>query len=99
MQGLRTKEDSKFEKFFGEVQKEAEKQNSVFFINFGECKDIEFNDMIVDDLFGWLIPNKLVEQFEERFKKNDNLNEFDKFLIWCISEIKDNKLAINFKDF
>ena len=55
--------------------------------------------MIVDDLFGWLIPNKLVEQFEERFKKNDNLNEFDKFLIWCISEIKDNKLAINFKDF
>ncbi|SFE13462.1 hypothetical protein SAMN02910327_00413 [Peptostreptococcaceae bacterium pGA-8] len=99
MKGLRTKEGSKFEKFFEEVQKEAEKQNSVFFLNFGECKDIEFKDMVVDDLFGWLIPNRFAPQFKKAFEKNDILKTFDEFLIWCIPEIKNNELTITFKTF
>ena len=49
MIGLRTKEDEKFIRYFKIVQKEAEKNGFVFFLDFGECNDIKYNDMIIDE--------------------------------------------------
>ena len=47
MLGLRTQENNKFINFFKLVQDEASKANKVFFLDFGECEDIDFMDMEV----------------------------------------------------
>ena len=64
MKGLRTQEGIKFESFFNIVQKFANRQNAVFFLKSGEGNEIIRNDFEGEDLFGWLIPNDLVEKFE-----------------------------------
>lgn len=58
MLGLRTQENNEFIKFFELVQAEANKLNKVFFLDFGQCEDVQFNGMEVDSLYGWLIPKK-----------------------------------------
>ncbi len=97
MLGLRTQENNKFIKFFKLVQDEASKANKVFFLDFGECKDIDFMDMEVDSLFGWLIPKEMVDKFKEKFEKEKDLSGWDDYCVWVITEMKDNKLKILFK--
>ena len=45
MQGLRTQENQKFKKFFEQVQNEAAKRNSIFFLDCGQGNIFE-NDFI-----------------------------------------------------
>jgi hypothetical protein len=97
MLGLRTQENNKFIKFFKLVQDEASKANKVFFLDFGECEDIDFMDMEVDSLFGWLIPEEIVDKFKVRFEKEKDLSGWDDYCVWVIPEIKDNKLNIVFE--
>lgn len=97
MLGLRTQENNEFIKFFEIVQNEAEKLNKVFFLDFGQCDDILFKGMEVDSLFGWLIPNEVVEEFNEDFIKDVNLSKWDEYNSWVIPDIRDNKLNIVFE--
>lgn len=97
MQGLRTKEDKKFLKYFEQVQKHAKVRKSVFFLDFGECKDIQFKDMIIDELFGWLIPFEKLEDFEVLFYEEKISDDWDKYSCWAIPSIKENKLSIVFE--
>ena len=97
MLGLRTQENNKFIKFFKLVQDEASKANKVFFLDFGECEDIEFKDMEVDSLFGWLIPKEMVDKFKDEFEKEKVLSKWDDYCVWVIPEIKDYKLNIIFE--
>jgi len=99
MQGLRTKENNKFLNFFKKVQESALKMNKVFFLDAGECLDIEFDNMVVDEMSGWLIPLEDVVSFELKFNKNMNLDEFENFYIWVIPTIKNQELSIEFKNF
>lgn len=96
MLGLRTKESDRFLKFFSKVQEKANLEDKVFFLDFGECKDIEFEDMEVDTLFGWLIPKQDSKDFENIFingKIEDKWNDFYKTIDF---DIKNNSLSINF---
>lgn len=52
MKGLRTSETEKFLKFFNKVQELANVESKVFFLDFGECKQVKYEDMEVDILFG-----------------------------------------------
>lgn len=97
MLGLRTQENNKFIEFFKLVQDEASKVNKVFFLDFGECEDIEFKDMQVDSLFGWLIPKEMVDKFKDEFEKEKALSKWDDYCVWVIPEIKENKLNIVFE--
>ena len=97
MLGLRTQENSEFIKFFKLVQDEAKKLNKVFFLDFGQCDDIEFKGMEVDSLFGWLIPDEDVEKFNTEFIKKSNLSKWDEYFTWAIPRIIDNKLNIVFE--
>ncbi|MDY3007405.1 hypothetical protein [Anaerococcus porci] len=97
MLGLRTQESNEFINYFTFVQSEANKLNRVFFLDFGECDDKMFNDMEVDTLFGWLIPNEMVNIFKENFEKNKSLSNWDDYCIWVIPEIDGNKLNIEFE--
>lgn len=79
------------------VQYEASKSNKVFFLDFGEYEDVYFNDMEVDSLFGWLIPKEKVDKFKGKFEKEKDLSNWDKYCVWVIPEIKENKLIIVFE--
>ena len=52
MVGLRTCEGEKFERFFALVQREALKQNCVFFLDSGEGHIFENENMEYSDLCG-----------------------------------------------
>ncbi|MDD2213470.1 MAG: hypothetical protein PHR21_02870 [Oscillospiraceae bacterium] len=99
MQGLRTKENPKFLNFFEQVQKEAAAIGCVFFLDFGECKDIPFENMEIDDISGWLIPNSQSSHFEALFSNDRDLGEFEKFYTWCIPSIENGTLRIEFRNF
>lgn len=91
MLGLRTKEDEKFIRFFEIVQKEAEKNGFIFFLDFGECNDIQHKDMIIDELFGWKIPVGKAEEFEKVFNSRKNTSKWDKYCSWVIPKINNDK--------
>lgn len=97
MLGLRTKENNSFKKFFEKVQDKASSLDSVFFLDFGECQDLQVNNMEVDTLFGWLIPNDKVSLFEKEFLSSRKIDDsWDDFCIWVIPEIKDKDVQIKF---
>ena len=97
MLGLRTKDNDRFIKYFNLVQSEAQKLNCCFFIDFGQCDDIQFKDMEVDRLFGWLIPRKHIDAFNKEYIQSKVNEKWDKYCSWVIPEIIDDKLYINFE--
>lgn len=99
MKGLRTQDNDQFIKFFQKVQDEAGKRNAVFFLDFGEEKNIKFQDMELDDLFGWLVPLDQVNEFETAFTAFSDLQKWDDLSLWCISTVRNNELDIEFKSF
>ena len=56
MQGLRTQESDKFNKFFSLIQDEAKKHNAIFFADAGDGHDLETPELECEDMMGWLIP-------------------------------------------
>ncbi|MEB3429710.1 hypothetical protein VLK81_06740 [Citroniella saccharovorans] len=97
MLGLRTQENNEFIKFFELVQAEANKLNKVFFLDFGQCEDVQFNGMEVDSLYGWLIPKEEVETFNKEFINKINLSKWNDYCAWVIPNIINEKLNIVFE--
>lgn len=99
MRGLRKREDSKFEKFFGIVQDAAKKKGCAFFLDCGEGRDLETEDLSGEDLSGWLIPEDRAAQFEKEFLGGhirEVWNEFIAFATWHSSP---NGINISFQQF
>ena len=96
MKGLRTQEGIKFESFFNIVQKFANRQNAVFFLKSGEGNEIIRNDFEGEDLFGWLIPNDLVEKFEKEFAARTEGDTWEKFETFANWEESNNSIIITF---
>ena len=86
MRELRTQENKAFENFFEIVRKEADKRESLFFVDCGEGRELFMPDMEGEDLFGWLIPRDRADEFEKEFVKNavdlDKWEEFECFAQW-----------------
>lgn len=99
MRGLRTKESNEFLRFFEKVQAAAAERDAIFFLDAGECMDITFKDMLIDEMSGWLVPFKRADLFEKAFIGNLNLDAFEEFYIWCIPKIIGEVLEIEFKNF
>ena len=97
MRGLRTSETKEFLKFFNKVQELANVESKVFFLDFGECKQIEFEDMEVDILFGWLIPQELSDDFEKLYIINRIEEKWNEFYSLVDFKIKGNSLNIIFR--
>ena len=64
MQGLRTDECEKFEKYFAIIQEDAKRLGGVFFMESEEGKNLYLEDIEVCDAGGWLVPFDEVEKFE-----------------------------------
>lgn len=92
MKGLRTKENEKFLRFFAIVQKEAEKNQSVFFLDSGDGREFETDTLEGEDLMGWLIPLEKVSAFEKEWEKNNVSDEWSEFFCWVIWENSSNPI-------
>ncbi len=80
------------------VKKEAQKLGYVFVLDSGEgreCKDIL--DWDVEDLSGWLIPDKIEDKFLNARINNKSLDEFDEYYTFAkwFKDANEN-LAIRF---
>lgn len=95
MRGLRTQESDSFELFFVEVQNAAKQTRHVFFLDFGECKDIPFGNLILDDLFGWLVPNDKSDEFVHGCVSS----KWDDFALYAVPDTTHGRLNIEFKSF
>ena len=85
MQGLKTQESKKFNNFFAIVQKAAKNKNAIFFLEAGDGRDFEANDIEGEDLQGWLIPRERAIEFETKWRNNaidSEWEEFFSFAIW-----------------
>lgn len=100
MQGLRKREEIKFENFFRLVQAEANKQNCVFFLDNVESKLVEVGEFLCADMHGWLIHEADADLFEPEFMKNtDKRFDFDDFYIFVDFKIENNKVEIVMEEF
>lgn len=97
MKGLRTPENGKFVNFFKKVQNEAGKSNKTFFLDTGDCKDVEFEDMELDRLFGWLIPNDLESVFEKDFIGRKVGTNWDDFYMSLDFDVSSGNLKLWFE--
>lgn len=97
MQGLRTEENDRFLRYFEVVQAKAKEENSVFFMDFGQCDNIAFKDMELDCSFGWLIPSDMADNFESLYLKSKVDNRWDDFCVWVTPIIESSKLSIIFE--
>ena len=95
MQGLRTQEGIKFERFFSLVEEEAKKKNAVFFLDSGEGNDFENNDMEGENLSGWLIQNNKTNEFETAYIERADLSEWIDRYAWASWENKDGEIIVN----
>lgn len=83
MQGLRTQETSKFEKFFSIVQDAANKKGSVFFLDAGDGRDFETNALEGEDLMGWLIPLDKTTDFTKEWETGDVSDDWSDSFAWA----------------
>lgn len=97
MLGLKTQETKKIEKFIELIQNEAAKKEKVFFLDAGDGRDFETNDMEGEDLTGWLIPSSKVDEFKivwEKDEADDDWIDFFTFVSW---QKKDGRITVTFK--
>lgn len=98
MKGLKTQEGSRFERFWSIVQRAAQQQGKVFFLDCGEGRDFETADMEGEDLFGWLIPQADADAFEAEWKSGhigDRWTDFTSWVIWS----DDGGITVDFKTY
>lgn len=97
VRGLRTEEDEKFLVFFKIVQETAEKEGKVFFLNVGEGNEIKTDELEGEDLYGWLIPTELADQFEKEWMKRSVGEEWEQFEVFEEWTKTENGLEIKFE--
>lgn len=104
MQGLRDindLNDLEFKEFFSLVQKQANSENSVFFLDDEEGNEGVVNNIVCMDLTGWLIPKEKANIFEKKFLKNKEEIDVDKWDIYYTGSTwkdQDGEIEISFKN-
>ena len=83
MQGLKTQESDKFNRFWELVQAEAARQNKVFFADCGEGHILETPVIECEDMRGWLIPKEKAKEFEKEWQQDKVSDEWTDFIFWA----------------
>lgn len=96
MLGLKTQESNKFKEFFNLVQKTAERNGCVFFLDAGDGRDFENETLEGEDLMGWLIPREKVVEFEQLWKDDDVSDDWTDFFVWAVWN-NDKELTVKFE--
>lgn len=82
MQGLRTQESDKFNRFWDIVQKAAMAKGMVFFGDCGEGRDFETEDVEGEDFCGWLIPLEQASEFEPVWREDNVPDKWIDRMTW-----------------
>lgn len=98
MKGLRTQESKKFVRYFSIVQNKALEKKSVFFLDSGDGKEFETDEMEGENLQGWLVPFERVEEFESKWLKKEEDDKFIDFFCFVEWEKTENNIEIKFVD-
>lgn len=91
------RQEEKFENFWKLIQEQAGKENSKFFMDCGEGREIETDEISGEDISGWLIPISQVSEFEKEWRKEEpKLDSWDDYI--CIAEWSKSgsQISINF---
>lgn len=90
---------NKFEKFLGLVQQSARRQGSTFFMDCGEGRNFENDELEGEDLSGWLIPLSDAEEFFKRFYAREGVDRWLDCMVFAVWHEKDGKIGIQFKSY
>lgn len=93
MRGLKTQESEKFIKFHELIQTAACERGMVWFAFAGEGNDFETEEMEGEDVSGWLIPEKMADEFEKIWvvdHADSALEGWANFFVWVKWVKKDN---------
>ena len=96
IRGLKTNEGKRFEKFFSIVQKTANEINCIFFLEAGDGRDFENEDMEGEDLMGWLIPCEKADEFEHLWFQDKSDENWDNYFGFAVWEENGNSFSIKF---
>lgn len=99
MRGLKTQEGNNFLAFFRLVQAEAQKRDSVFFLECGEGNDFSGDNIEGEDLRGWLIPVERADEFEHEWLNGDPSGNWENHIAWALWEGDVNKPTVVVKQF
>lgn len=99
MQGLRTQESDKFNKFWELVQATAKSKEMFFFADCGEGHDFETDDMEGEDFCGWLIPLSQVSEFEPGWSKRAVSDEWIDNMVWAEWSNNNGKISVEFNNY
>ena len=97
MEGLKTQENDKFNKFFKLIQEAAAKENSVFFADAGDGNDFETDKLEGENMMGWLIPAEKVDEFKKVWEQDSVDDDWTDFFVWAVWESKGQSLLIHFE--
>lgn len=99
MQGLRTQEEEKFNRFWEIVQNTAKAQGKMFFLDCGEGREFFLEDMEGEDLRGWLIPLEDFAEFEIEWMKNNISDKWIDNIFWAEWENTDGHITVQFNTY
>lgn len=97
MQGLRTQESEKFNRFFSLIQSEAGKRGAVFFADAGDGDDFETATMEGENMMGWLIPKTKAEEFRPLWERSKVDEEWADFFGWALWKKDGDNISIHFE--
>lgn len=100
MRGLKTQENSNFNRFFQLIQDAAAKRDAVFFAFAGEGNDLILTNIECEDMTGWLIPQNKAAEFEPEWKASsdlDHLERWSDYFLWAEWKLNNGKIQIEFK--
>ena len=97
MVGIRSQENNKFVCFFERLQKEADNNGCVFFLDCGEGREFSTDILEGEDLTGWLIPKSKADEFGRLFADDANLDEWSEYLTFCEWSLDHGSLSFRFE--
>lgn len=98
MQGLRTHESDKFNRFFALIQAAAKKQDSVFFADAGDGNDFETAEFEGENMMGWLIPSEKANEFESLWENSAVDDTWSDFYLWAVWSLDGSNIKIQFEE-
>lgn len=91
-----------FEPFWSMVQAQAQRAGGVFFLNCGEGREFETEDMEGEDLFGWLIPAGRAEEFQREWEGAqsplDVGDEWSGYLTYVVWSAEGGTVSVRFQN-
>lgn len=90
---------NQFDLFFELVQNAAKIKGYQFFMDSGEGRDFTTEEMEGEDLFGWLIPEECVPEFQKEWMSQKGINDqWDDYMTFALWEKEGNDIKIIFRN-